>query len=314
MSDTFFTATPHWTWWIVLYFFIGGIAGTSFMLASMLDWFGAAGRTFSAPALVRRGYYLAFLGVLVSGLVLTVDLTRPLRFWHMVIQNHTGKPMFKPWEPMSVGVWALLVFGVFSFLAAVSVLGDDLPRLKLLRSAPIRVLRRPAVHAAVAVLGTIAGLFIAGYTGVLLAVTNRPVWADSHLLGLLFLISGTSTGAAALVLLAGRGRAAEPGTVGWLVWFDCNVLRLELLVLIAFLISLGSVVRVYLSWWGVVLLLGVVGPGIILPLLEERRAAHTPRQVARTASLVLLGGFLLRMVVLFSSNQIHVIGSGVAGR
>jgi formate-dependent nitrite reductase membrane component NrfD len=176
------------------------------------------------------------------------------------------------------------------------------------------VLRRPAVHAAVAVLGTIAGLFIAGYTGVLLAVTNRPVWADSHLLGLLFLISGTSTGAAALVLLAGRGRAAEPGTVGWLVWFDCNVLRLELLVLIAFLISLGSVVRVYLSWWGVVLLLGVVGPGIILPLLEERRAAHTPRQVARTASLVLLGGFLLRMVVLLSSEQIHVIGSGVTGR
>ena len=29
MPDTYFTAAPHWTWYIVFYFFIGGIAGTS---------------------------------------------------------------------------------------------------------------------------------------------------------------------------------------------------------------------------------------------------------------------------------------------
>jgi formate-dependent nitrite reductase membrane component NrfD len=231
----------------------------------------------------------------------------------MLIQNHTGLPMLKLWEPMSVGAWGLLVFGLFSFLAVLSVLGVDVPRVRLLRSAPVRFLRTPGPRATIAVLGSICGLFIAGYTGVLLAVTNRPVWADSHLLGLLFLISGSSTGAATLVLLAVRPGVAKPDTVGWLVWFDCNVLRLELLVLIAFLISLGSVARVYLSWWGV-LLLGVVGLGIILPLREERRASHTPRQVARTAALVLLGGFLLRMAVLLSSDQIHVIGSGVTGR
>ena len=38
MSDTFFTASPHWTWWIILYFFVGGIAGTAFFLVSLLDW------------------------------------------------------------------------------------------------------------------------------------------------------------------------------------------------------------------------------------------------------------------------------------
>src|SRR3954466_13080397 len=319
MSDTFFTASPHWTWWILLYFFIGGIAGTAFMLAALLDW-SSGTREQSRAALpatpaptVRHGYYLAFIGVCLGGLFLSIDLTRPLRFWHMLIQNHTGKPMFKAWEPMSVGSWALLLFGLFSFLAALSVSAEDRPNLRLLASAPIRWLRRPGPWAVVAVLGSFFGLFIAGYTGVLLAVTNRPVWADSHLLGLLFLVSGTSSGASALVLLAVRGRVAEPSTVGWLVWFDCNVLRLELLVLIAFLISLGSVARVYLSWWGVLLLVGVVGLGILLPLRDERRT-HTPRQVARTASLVLLGGFLLRMVVLLSSDQIHVIGSGVTGR
>jgi formate-dependent nitrite reductase membrane component NrfD len=330
MSDTFFTATPHWTWWILLYFFIGGIAGTAFLLASLLDWAGRRppgasrrmvtsheSRVTSAPAavpLVRYGYYLAFIGVLISGFLLTIDLNRPLRFWHMLIENHTGRPMFKPWEPMSVGSWGLLIFGIFSFLATLGALGDDFPKVRPLQSAVVRSFRRPVLWMIIAVLGTISGLFIAGYTGVLLAVTNRPVWADSHLLGLLFLVSGGSTGAAALILLAVRRRVADPGAVGWLVWFDRNVLIIELLVLIAFLISLGSVARIYFSWWGLLLLLGVIGAGMVVPWLMEREGTHAPRQLVRSASLVLLGGFLLRMVVLLSSDQIQVIGSGVTGR
>jgi protein NrfD len=313
MSDTFFTDAPHWTWWILLYFFVGGIAGTAFMLVSLLDWWATGSRQLPARPIVRLGYYLSFIGVLISGFLLTVDLNRPLRFWHMLIENQTGQPMFKAWVPMSVGSWALLVFGLFTFLATLSVLGDDRPRLRLLQSSPVRWLRRPVPRTIIAVLGSIAGLFIAGYTGVLLAVTNRPVWADSHLLGLLFLVSGASTGAAALILLALR-RRADTRTVNWLVWFDRNVLILELLVLIAFLISLGSVARVYLSWWGLLLLIGVIGVGILWPLLKERGEAHAPRQLMQSASLVLVGGFLLRMVVLFSSEQIHVIGSGVTGR
>jgi formate-dependent nitrite reductase membrane component NrfD len=312
MPDTFFTDAPDWTWWILFYFFVGGIAGTAFMLASLLDWRNRHPSPVARPT-VRHGYYLAFIGVVISGLLLTIDLTRPLRFWHMVIQNHTGELMFKPWQPMSVGVWGLLLFGLFSFLAALSVVGEDRPGIKVLRSAPVRFLRRRGPAAVIAVFGTISGLFIAGYTGVLLAVTNRPVWADSNLLGLLFLVSGASTGAAALILLALR-RQADTGTVNWLVWFDRNVLILELLVLIAFLISLGSVARVYLSWWGALLLIGVVGVGILWPLLKERGETHVPRQLIQGASLVLIGGFLLRMVVLFSSEQIHVTGSGITGR
>ena len=313
MSDTFFTDAPHWTWWILLYFFVGGIAGTAFMLVSLLDWSAAGSRQLPARPIVRLGYYLSFIGVLISGFLLTVDLNRPLRFWHMLIENHTGQPIFKAWVPMSVGSWGLLVFGLFTFLAALSVLGEDRPKLRLLQSSPVRSLRRPVPRTIIAVLGSIAGLFLAGYTGVLLAVTNRPVWADSHLVGLLFLVSGASTGAAALILLALR-RRADPGTVSWLVWFDRNALILELLVLIAFLISLGSVARVYLSWWGVLLLIGVVGIGILWPLFKERGEGHAPRQLIQSASLVLLGGFLLRMVVLFSSEQIHVTGSGITGR
>jgi formate-dependent nitrite reductase membrane component NrfD len=309
VSDTFFTASPHWAWWIILYFFVGGIAGSAFFLASLLHLFG---RPADRP-LVRLGYYVAFVGAIISGFLLTVDLNRPLRFWHMLIQNHTGEPMFKPWVPMSVGSWGLLFFGVFSFLAALTALSEERARPRLLQSPPVRLLRRRGPSTVVAVLGSVFGLFIAGYTGVLLAVTNRPIWADSTLLGLLFLVSGASTGAAALILLAIWRRAGHPASIRWLAWFDRNVLILELLVLIVFLGSLGSVARVFLSWWGALLVVGVVGAGILIPLLERGHHVHRPSHLVRNASLVLLGGFLLRVVVLLSSEQIHVIGSGVTG-
>jgi protein NrfD len=310
MSDTFFTASPHWAWWIILYFFIGGIAGTAFLLASLLHLFG---RSADRPV-VRLGYYLAFVGVLVSGFLLTIDLTRPLRFWHMLIASNTGRLMFKSWVPMSVGSWGLLWFGLFSFLAALSALSEERTNIRLLQSSPVRFLRRRGPSVAVAVLGSPFGLFLAGYTGVLLAVTNRPIWADSTLLGLLFIVSGASTGAAALTMLAIWRRAGHLESIAWLAWFDRKILLLELMVLIVFLISLGSVARVFFGWWGVALLVGVIGIGILAPLLLERGPrANAPRALVRSASLVLLGGFLLRIVVLLSSAEIHVIGSGVTG-
>jgi formate-dependent nitrite reductase membrane component NrfD len=310
MPDTFFTASPHWTWWIILYFFVGGIAGSAFFLASLLHLFG---RPADRP-LVRLGYYLAFAGAVLSGFLLTIDLDRPERFWHMLIQSNTGRPMLKPWEPMSVGSWGLLLFGLFAFLAALAAASEDRPNVRLLQAAPVRALRRPRPSAAIAVLGSIFGLFIAGYTGVLLAVTNRPIWADSTLLGLLLLVSGASTGSAALILLAIWRRSGHPASLDWLGWFDRRALMLELLVLILFLVSLGSVARVFLGWWGLVLLLGVIGIGILTPLLLERRTGRlAPSHLVRSASLVLLGGFLLRVVVLLSSNGIHVLGSGVTG-
>jgi protein NrfD len=215
---------------------------------------------------------------------------------------------------MSVGSWGLLFFGLFSFLAAVAALSEERERPRLLQSPAVRFLRRRGPFTLIAVLGSIFGLFIAGYTGVLLAVTNRPIWADSTMLGLLFLVSGASTGAAALILLAVFRRAGHPESIAWLSWVDRRVLVLELFVLIVFLLSLGSVARVFVGWWGVALLLGVVGLGILAPLLlETRHRASGSRNLARSASLVLLGGFLLRVVVLLSSDEIHVLGSGVTG-
>lgn len=312
MSDTFFTSSPHWAWYIIGYFFVGGIAGGAFFLAALLHFFG---RPEDRP-LIRLGYYVAFVGAVVSGLLLTLDLTRPERFWHMLIQSNTGRPMFKAWSPMSVGAWGLLLFGGFAFLGALGAAAEEgrLP-WKPLSWAPVRALARGVPAALVAAIGAVLGLFLAGYTGVLLAVTNRPIWADSNVLGILFLVSGASTAAACLILLSIRRRIAHPASLEWLSRFDRGALILELLVLVLFLLSLGSVARVLVGWWGLLLLVGVVGAGILAPLVLERRAGlEGSERLVQAATLVLLGGLLLRMVVILSSEQIYILGSGLTSR
>ena len=99
MPSTFFTASPHWRWLIVAYFFLGGLAGGSYVLATLMDLFGK-GRD---RRLIQLGYLIAFPLVGLCGLVLTVDLGRPGRFWHMLIESETFRPMIKTYSPMSLG-------------------------------------------------------------------------------------------------------------------------------------------------------------------------------------------------------------------
>src|SRR5204862_5897519 len=130
-------------------------------------------------------------------------------------------------------------------------------------------------------LAGLLGVFIAGYTGVLLSVTNRPIWADSPWLGALFIASGMSTGAAALILLAPR-RGATEQSLARLSAFDTKALVVELLVLALFIVSLGSVNRVWVRVWGLVLRVGGIGFGILAPL----RLPLQRRPLASAAKLV----------------------------
>jgi formate-dependent nitrite reductase membrane component NrfD len=294
MSDTFFSGAPHWTWFIIPYFFIGGLAGGAYFLAAALEWFG---RPNDRPV-IRTGYYVAAVGAIVSGLLLTIDLGRPLRFWHMLFQSeHFPVLMFKGWSPISFGAWAILLFGALATLSALGAMVEE-GRLQASRLRAVGAIMQGRTAAkAVAGLGGLLGYFVAGYTGILLSVTNRPIWADSPWLGALFLVSGASTGAAALILLAPR-RGATEQSLRWLSAFDSRVLVLELLVLALFVASLWPIRSVWLSFWGFLLVVGVVGVGILAPL----RLHAKPAQAAR---LVLLGGFLLRVATLLASEGIE---------
>jgi formate-dependent nitrite reductase membrane component NrfD len=295
-SSTYFTVSPEWGWLITLYFFFGGLAGGAYFLAALIDF---CGQPEDRP-LARLGYYISFPCIIISGFLLVIDLYRPLRFWHMLIASNTFQPMFKYWSPMSAGSWALLIFGIFAFLSFLGALAES-DRLRW--SAAGRLHPPGAIAKVLAIVGGLCGFYVAGYTGVLLAVTNRPIWSDTPLLGMLFIASAASTSAALMILLAQRARWTMPGLVA-LHRMDIYVLGLELIVLIAVVASLGPVWRAWLNLWG--LLLGaIIVLGMLFPIVFNwRKDWFGDFHVTATAVLALVGGFLLRIVIVFSSRGI----------
>ena len=285
-------ADPHWYWWIVAYFFLGGIASGAFLMSALADLFG--GR--DTRPIVRVGYFLAAPLAALCGVLLALDLGQPLRFWHMLVNVTTNQPAFKYWSPMSYGSWILTGFGLCSGLAFLLALGE------LRGIEPVRGLLRRATGA----LGAVFALLLVSYTGVLLNVTNQRVWGDNTLLGALFAVSGISTGIAATILILSARRGAAAAAIARLERADLIAIALELVILIALIAVLtaaGSAGLLIGGPLGILFWAGVFVAGLLVPLALYLR----PRLLGRltplaAASLALLGGFILRVVVLFSAH------------
>ncbi|PYM89111.1 MAG: hypothetical protein DME08_26215 [Candidatus Rokuibacteriota bacterium] len=159
--------TPDWGMMIVLYFFFGGIAGGAYFTAAVADNVG--GPRSSRVALV--GYLLSLPLVALCGLLLIADLGVPTRFLNMM-------RTLKFWDPMSLGAWAVGVFGLFSFVSSVMCFGPFEHMAGLRRR--------------IGLIGMLFGFFLASYTGVLLSATAQPFWSEGRLMGALFLASGAS--------------------------------------------------------------------------------------------------------------------------
>ncbi|HSF05347.1 MAG TPA: NrfD/PsrC family molybdoenzyme membrane anchor subunit [Methylomirabilota bacterium] len=268
--------TPHWEMLIVWYFFLGGIAGGAYFTAAIADYFGGP----RDSRVARIGYLLSLPLVLACGVLLILDLGVPLRFLNMLMT-------FKFWDPMSIGSWALGVFGLFAFVSSVLSFSTDPARVALRRK--------------IGLVGTLFGFFLASYTGVLLSATALPPWSGGRLMGALFLASGASTGMAAVSLILFLTGAVAGDGWSKVKRADRFAIIFELVMLAAFLAVLGAAAQPFLSgamaplFWG-----GLVIVGLLVPLVLEF-TMHGARAVsAVTAALVLVGGFILRYVVVMS--------------
>lgn len=280
---------PHWRWEVVGYFYAGGIASAAFIVATIADWLGQP----EDRAISRTGRYLALAGMLVTPPLLIRDLGRPERFHHML-------RLLKPRSPMSMGSWAITLFGAAAGLAAVGQaaadgwLGASRPA-RLLAALPQRPL---------GLVGSLVAFFVGSYTGVLLAFTNVPFWARNRLwLGPLFLSSAGSTALAAIALVLELGRRPAPAPLARLHRADVLVLAAEVGLLAASEATLGDLARPLTAGrLARPYRLGVQGAGLLLPLLLQAPAfgrRPLPRPVSLAASaLVLTGGLLLRWLML----------------
>ena len=149
---------PVWTWEIPLYFFIGGIAGISAVLAFAEQMFG------EDAALIRAALWVAIIGAAICPVLLTADLGRPARFWAML-------RVAKIQSPMSVGVWTLVAF---SGCVLVALVGNEL----ILRGYVSEL--TTGMSWAGGLTGALTGMILAAYTGVLIGATANPVWSHNH--------------------------------------------------------------------------------------------------------------------------------------
>lgn len=284
---------PNWEWYfIALYFFVGGTAAGAYFIGSLVELFGAARyRTISKTA-----FYIAFPLVLLCPIFLIGDLGQPLRFTNLMFNPSAGG-LYVNWNsPVSFGSWALLVFGVMAFLSFL----DNLVQDGKLKFAPLANFYNRRPRMLYSIIGSLAGFFIAGYTGVLLNLTARPLWAATDpLLGALFIASGASSGAAAIALVMGVRKMLKGDTYERLESFDRIVMVVELLLIIAAVVIAGRFAAPLMSgmyavmFWGGAVLLGIVVPFALNWNASRRGRAGS--MVTLTALLVLLGGVLLRI-------------------
>ena len=305
-----FAGDPHWTWYILGYFFLAGLAGGSYFIAVFLRHWG----TPADEPVARLGFYAALPPILIAPILLTLDLNQPLRFWHMLV-NTTPDDFglnFNSGTPMSVGVWGLLVASVFVFVSFLDTLVRD-GKLRNPIARRLSSLLEGGAGKVWDVAGAVVLLFIAGYTGVLLAVSNQPIWSDTWALGGLFLASGLA-GSAALLLLLTRYRRGAEASRGFLHLSERLFAGLEVLLLVVLVLTLigdGTLDEAFDLPWIPLWLLAIAG--MLLGLrgrAADRRGttAGGAQAVARTQAwvlvpvIVLVGVLALRAAIIFSAQ------------
>ena len=309
---------PHlhiWEWHIPLYLFLGGIAGGLLLITStmivMKRHFGIGPKDDGdgCPCFaVRIGSILspALLGV--GMLFLFLDLAHKLYVWAFYTT-------IQPTSPMSAGSWILIAFFPLAVLQAMVVNRKYLDKLnidllnKLIKWTDDHLLK-------VALLNAHIGVGIGIYTGILLSFFSaRPLWSSS-ILGMLFLVSGISSAAALMLLLAPKDEKHIYSRI------DANAMWVELVIVGLFILggitgtanSHGAMMHLingdelmagmpYMYWfWGVFVVTGLLIP-LLIELLENAGLhLHLP-PIAPV--LVLVGGLVLRFLIVFAGQTYH---------
>ena len=291
----------HYDWGLPLAIdlFAAGLGAAIFMVAVAANL--AGGRRYRRIS--TTGAIIAPWPVILGVLFLVVDLGKPLRFWEMMLKRShetlgIESIMFNAGSTMSLGTWLLILF----------VLGSLVYMVVAILAWPFKWAEK--LQKVLGVIGLPIALLVTTYTGVLLSATRNSVWG-SVLLPIVFVVSAIATGIAAIVFILAAIRVAKPDSKigsdipklevinGWTIAF-------QLLMVILFVIfGFGSAqMRAVIgSAFGLLWWIGVIGLGLVLPLVIGIRGGAKNAPVSLVVSaLVLLGGFFLRYTILLGGQ------------
>ena len=281
-----------WHFPISLYLFLGGMAAGIIFFASL---FTIMRKEKDFPTTVKGAMIVAVIAISIGLMALMYDLTHMFYAWQLYTTIRLE-------SPMSWGAWVLLIVSILSFLWVFSYSTEIFPKwdwkfdwLKKFQAYLIKNRRTMAM--VMLPLAVILGI----YTGILLSAFNaRPLW-NNPILGPLFLTSGMSTGAAAIILFSKNHFEKHIMTK-----IDIALIILELGLIIHMLMGMyaGSAVQLEAMQvlvngeFTVMFFVFVVILGLIIPAtLEgaELMGFKVPSIVP--ALLILMGGLIFRMVM-----------------
>jgi len=302
MQEELFTSgrsIPHidpsleiWHWPISVYLFLGGLAAGLLFFAGLIT---VLKKDKIYPTAVKMAAVVSPIALTLGLLALFYDLTHKLYFWRLYTTIRIE-------SPMSWGAWILLIITPISFLWVISYYSELFPKRKLDYKFLVdfeKFLQKNRLYMAYALIPL--ALILGVYTGILLSAFNAiPLW-NNAILGPLFLVSGLSTGAATIILLAKTSKERHLFSK-----IDLGLVLLELGLIVHMLMGMyaGSEVQLEamelliggeftVMFFGFVLILGLIVPAIMEFL--ELRGFKIP--VAAPALLIILGGLILRFVM-----------------
>jgi protein NrfD len=284
-----------WGWEIPVYLFLGGLVA-GMMILTGLALLQRRHRESSCVCAVLP--WLGLAGISAGMLALFLDLEHKWYVWRLYLT-------FEIASPMSWGAWILVL--VYPVLAVSTLV--QLPaalRIGVLGRLAAALARTPRAIGLLGGANVALGAALGVYTGVLLsALGARPLW-NSAALGLLFLLSGLSSAAAFVHLVARNVGERER-----LARADVLFLALELVVLVLFVLGLATgsgahaeAVRLVLGgpftavFWVVVVGIGILFPLALQPLAIRHRIAHSPI----LPLFVIAGGLALRFVLVYAGQ------------
>lgn len=281
-----------WHWEIPVYLFLGGLAAGIMFFAGL---FLVLGKEKEMPTTVKWAPFLVPVALVLGLFALFLDLKHQLYFWRLYTTIRME-------SPMSWGAWTLMIITPLSFLWAASYIKEAIPSWKW----PMSILdniekliiqyRKPMAWAMM-LLAVILGV----YTGILLSAFNaRPLW-NTSILGPLFLVSGLSTGLAAIIWMS---KSHYERTI--LSKIDLTLIGVELFLIIHLLMGFLAATEVQIeaanlflggsftvTFWVFVIILGLIIPAIleILELVGYKIPLWIP------SLLILIGGLMFRFIM-----------------
>ncbi|HEX5452329.1 MAG TPA: NrfD/PsrC family molybdoenzyme membrane anchor subunit [Stellaceae bacterium] len=260
-------------WKVSAYMFVAGLAGSAQIIAAAADLIDPDGNR----GTVRHGRYVAAAGAALGAPLLILDLRTPQRFFNML-------RIFRLTSPMSIGTYALTGFGGLSGLLAAGQLLHD-------RGIAPAAIARASKY--VEVPAAILGMGMSTYTGALLTATSTPLWAAAPRLIPAAFGASAMASAAGLLSLAARNGAGD------------TLRRIERIASVADLAALAALSKglrregIRTRSDAVPAKIAAAAP-LLAPLAVRLGIRRAP---AAAAAASILGGFLLRHLLLRAGNR-----------